>query len=138
MRRLWKPEPATRSGKLDDGSEQIQPPRNDAGPFSAEALPAWKPEVSRLQLVLTALPLSASLLSLLAPLLGSKLTPPPVGFQDSLMLKTQKANKTHGQNMSLYVDKEGRIIPSHCQFERKRTAPIVLGPELLQGVSQAS
>lgn len=73
--------------------------------------------VSRLQLKVRALPLSRSPISLLAPLPGSKLSPPPVGFEESFVLKTRKANKTHGPNM--YVDKEGWIIPHHCQLERK-------------------
>lgn len=91
--------------------------------------------VSRLQPEVRALPLSRSPISLLAPLPGSELSLPPVGFEESFMLKTGKANKTHGPNM--YADKEGWIIPHHCQFERKRAAPILLGSKL-RGASQAS
>ena len=54
------------------------------------------------------------------------------------MLKTGKANETHGQNMLLYVEKEGWIIPHQHQIERKRAAPILLGSERLEGASHAS
>lgn len=137
-----KPELEVGNVKLD-GFDAIQPSRNDAEPFSHRTwdlsnlvapipLPCCRgcqvtPQKCSLQgrLCFQAAaggqsPVSvqiSGLASFLAPLLGSELSLPPVGFEESFMLKIGKANKTHGPN--IYVDKEGWAIPHCCQFERK-------------------
>lgn len=140
LRRIMKPERETGNVKLE-GLDQVQPARSDAGPLlhrtvdlsylvAPVPLPCcggrqvapqkcwlWKAAMSRLQLEVRAPPLPRSPVSVLAPLLGSGLIRPPLGFEESFMLKTRKANKTHGPNM--HVDQAGWIIQHHGQFERK-------------------